>query len=183
MEISECTVFEFCQLLRACSAGARGADLLSRCLCFPVTSFGSQWGDHRMTGSRGWHPSAEPRSGSRTDQLGLPGKAQVRPPVESESRVSWAGRPAFVPRTTATCHGRTCPRVGNRVAPWCRTSRGTLEESAAPLVWVARVGSAAMSAGRGGWGTQARSLSLAPALRTAIGRVTVAFTRPACRGP
>jgi hypothetical protein len=71
MEISECTVFEFCQLLRACSAGARGADLLSRCLCFPVTSFGSQWGDHRMTGSRGWHPSAEPRSGSRTDQLGL----------------------------------------------------------------------------------------------------------------
>jgi hypothetical protein len=115
--------------------------------------------------------------------LGLPGKAQVRPPVESESRVSWAGRPAFVPRTTATCHGRTCPRVGNRVAPWCRTSRGTLEESAAPLVWVARVGSAAMSAGRGGWGTQARSLSLAPALRTAIGRVTVAFTRPACRGP
>jgi hypothetical protein len=27
MEISECTVFEFCQLLRACSAGARGADL------------------------------------------------------------------------------------------------------------------------------------------------------------
>jgi hypothetical protein len=77
MEISECTVFEFCQLLRACSAGARGADLLSRCLCFPVTSFGSQWGDHRMTGSRGWHPSAEPRSGSRTDQLGLPGKPQV----------------------------------------------------------------------------------------------------------
>jgi hypothetical protein len=98
MEISECTVFEFCQLLRACSAGARGADLLSRCLCFPVTSFGSQWGDHRMTGSRGWHPSAEPRSGSRTDQLGLPANPQVRTGAARSTRNENLPRAAHVPQ-------------------------------------------------------------------------------------
>ena len=37
--------------------------------------------------------------------LGLQAKAQVKPPVQSERRVSLAVRPGFVPRTNATRHG------------------------------------------------------------------------------
>jgi hypothetical protein len=36
--------------------------------------------------------------------LGLQAKAEVRPPVQSERRVSPAVRPAFVPRMNATRH-------------------------------------------------------------------------------
>jgi hypothetical protein len=77
MEISECTVFE-----SASSSGPvrpeRGG--LTSCRAFVSRSplSGVNGRDHRMTGSRGWHPSAEPRSGSRTDQLGLPPTAAAR---------------------------------------------------------------------------------------------------------
>jgi hypothetical protein len=44
--------------------------------------------------------------------LGLQAKGQVRRLMRSERSLNSVVRPAFVPRTTATRHGRTCPRVG-----------------------------------------------------------------------
>src|SRR5215211_2225445 len=54
--------------------------------------------------------------------LGLQAKVQVKGHVQVEHRVSWAVRPAFVPRTTTTRHDRTC-REGRPGRVGCRLLR------------------------------------------------------------
>jgi hypothetical protein len=47
-----------------------------------------------------------------SNPVGTTRRSAGQTPVQSESPVSWARRPAFVPRTSATRHGRTCRRSG-----------------------------------------------------------------------
>lgn len=100
-------------LLRWSDCGGRGwcrappgPDQTGACPCGVANTDPRTTREPRAVRRRSPHPP-EPglRRGSRTDQLGLLAKAQVRPPVQSERRVSPAVRPAFVPRTNATRHG------------------------------------------------------------------------------